>query len=447
MATENVSRKLAEFIAALPAGKLDAALVGEAKRSVLNHFAAAFGGCREPEISAAASILADPDGTVPAIGRTERFRPLDGAFMNAALANVLDYDDTHLATVIHPAAPVAPALFALAAMRPMSGRMFLEAFAVGVEVACRAGLAATPAHYRGGYHITSTCGVFGAAAAVGYALGFNADRHVDALGIAANQSAGLVGSLGRMSKCASVGNAARNGLFSALMAERGVTGPADPFGGTHGFFATLCRQPEPALLVADLGTRWEALKNTYKPYPCGIVVHSVIDACLALVAAHSLKAADVARIDVSGHPLLLERTDRPGVTTRREAQVSLQHASAVAVMRGAAGLPEFSDAAVADPAVASLRARVFAAADPDMPVGAARVAIATTGGDRFETYVEHARGSEQRPLDNGELTEKLRTLCADKSPKASAESIASAVLGLDTASDALAVLELTAATA
>jgi len=442
----NVSLSIAEFVAGLQKGKLDRRLVLEAKRSILNHVAAGFGGAREPEISAAVAILADKHGPAPAIGRMERFRPLDAAFINAALANVQDFDDTHLATIIHPAAPVAPALFALAAETRISGLQLAEAFAVGCEVACRVGLAATPAHYRDGYHITSTCGILGAAMAVGHALGFNADRLVDALGIAVNQSAGLIGSLGQMSKCVSVGNAARNGLFAALMTRAGVKGPADPLGGPHGFFAVMCRTPEPALLISDLGTRWEALRNTYKPYPCGIVVHAVIDACLELAGAHDLAPAAVAAIEVSGHPLLLERTDRPDVTTGREAQVSLQHAAAAAIFWRAAGLSEFSDAALSNPDVAALRAKVTASADPAMPVGAARVRIVTVAGKTFEAFVEHARGSEARPLSNRELTEKLRLLADGKSPKSPPAAIAAAILDLDQAADARMILEMTAAT-
>ena len=116
------------------------------------------------------------------IGRRDRIDGLDAAFLNGVSANVLEFDDTHLRTVIHPAAPVAPALFALAELRPVSGADLLHALVLGVEAECRIGNAVSPAHYRRGWHITSTCGVFGAAAAAGKLLGLDRRQMVWALG-------------------------------------------------------------------------------------------------------------------------------------------------------------------------------------------------------------------------------------------------------------------------
>ena len=135
------------------------------------------------------------------------------------------------ATVMHPAAPVAPGLFALAELRPVSGRDLLHAFILGVEISCRVGLGVMPTHYRRGWHITATCGIFGAAAACARLLGLDARQTAWALGHAATQSASLVESLGSMAKSLGVGNAAKNGLVAALFAEGGFTGPAEPIEG------------------------------------------------------------------------------------------------------------------------------------------------------------------------------------------------------------------------
>ena len=137
---------------------------------------------------------------------------LSAAFVNAASGNVFDFDDTHHPTIIHPTAPVAPALFALAESQPMSGAALLHAFVLGVEVECRLGNAVSPWHYRRGWHITSTCGVFGAAAAVAKVLALDAEHIVWALGNASAQSSGLVETLGTMAKSIGVGAAARGGL-------------------------------------------------------------------------------------------------------------------------------------------------------------------------------------------------------------------------------------------
>ena len=160
---------------------------------------------------------------VTVIGRAERLDLFGAAFINAVAGNLLDYDDTHLRTVIHPTAPVAPAALALAEQRGLSGAEMLHAFILGAEVECRIGNTVSPGHYARGWHITSTRGVFGSAVASAKLLGLNAEQTRHALGIAASQSAGLVENIPSAAKNVSVGNAARSGLFAALLAEQGCT--------------------------------------------------------------------------------------------------------------------------------------------------------------------------------------------------------------------------------
>ena len=148
------------------------------------------------------------------VGRSERIDPLTAAFLNAAGANAFDYCDTHLPTVVHPTSPLAPALLALSEIRRVSGPDLLLAFALGFEIECRVGGAVSPGHYPTSWHISSPCGVFGSAAGAAKLLGLDVERTVWALGSAATQSAGLCECLGWPAKSVSVGNAARNGLFS-----------------------------------------------------------------------------------------------------------------------------------------------------------------------------------------------------------------------------------------
>src|SRR5260221_1941341 len=220
-----VTERLAEFVAASRWDDIPAAVRREGVRSLVNFVGCALGGCRDEAMDLALRVLAPHAGQPQAgvIGRAERSDALTTAFLNAVSANVLEYDDTHLATVIHPAAPVAPWLFSLAEQRgapgQTSGRALLHAFILGVEAECRVGLAVMPTHYRRGWHITATCGIFGAAAAAGKLLGLDRRQMIWALGHAAAQSAGLVGSLGRMAKSIGVRHAAKNGLAAALFAE------------------------------------------------------------------------------------------------------------------------------------------------------------------------------------------------------------------------------------
>src|SRR6204780_1147629 len=188
-----VTERLGNFVIATRWSDLPAAVVHQAKRSLLNFFAVALTGCRNPTIEAALQSLALFSGGTQAtlIGRRERIDALSAAFLNAAGANVLDFCDTHVPTAIHPTAPLAPALLALAEMQRVSGRDLILAFVLGQEVECRIGLAMSPSHYNKGWHITATCGVFGAAAGSGKLLSLTPAQMVWALGTAATQAAGL----------------------------------------------------------------------------------------------------------------------------------------------------------------------------------------------------------------------------------------------------------------
>ena len=378
-------------------------------------------------------VLTGLSGTerVPVLGRAERLDLLGAAFINAIGANLLDYDDTHLRTVIHPTAPVAPAALALAEQRGLSGAAVLHAFILGAEVECRIGNAVSPGHYARGWHITSTCGVFGSAAASAKLLGLNAEQTWHALGIAASQSAGVVENLPSAAKNVSVGNAARNGLFAALLAEQGYTAAPAAIEGALGWARAMGDDPAISDVTDGLGERWEVLQNTYKPYPCGIVMHAVIDACLALRREHAITTSEIAEIIVSGDQLLLDRGDRT-VSNERDARVSIHHCAAVSFLFGTAGLQEFSAETVGDPAVVALRARVQARLNIDSPRGAATATVRTADGRILEATVLHARGSTERPLADPEIEAKVRDLARYGGFRGSVEDVIAAVWQLDT---------------
>ena len=404
----------------------------EGKRSLLNFFGCAIGVAHDPAVEMALRVLLPLSGAdrVTLIGRSERLDPLGAAFINAVAGNLLDYDDTHLRTVIHPTAPVAPAALAVAEQHGLSGAALLQAFILGAEVECRIGNAVSPGHYARGWHITATCGVFGAAAASAKLLGLTAEQTWHALGIAASQSAGLVENLPSAAKNVGVGNAARNGLFAALLAEQGYTAAPAAIEGPLGWARAMGDAPDTSEMTEGLGQRWEVLRNTYKPYPCGIVMHAVIDACLALREQHALTPETIESVVVSGDQLLLDRGDRP-VHNERDSRVSIHHCAAVSLLFGAAGVREFSEAVVQDPAVVALRGRIRARLDAQSPRGAARVIVRTADGRQFETTIEHPRGSQQRPLSNQDLEAKLRAQAGLCGFPGSTDEIIAAVWKLD----------------
>ncbi|WP_283179874.1 MmgE/PrpD family protein [Gemmobacter sp. 24YEA27] len=441
----SLSRRIAAF--ATDPGPLPEAVRAAGRRAFLNMTGCAIGGAREGAIDRLATLLPAFSGpaTASLIGRKERADMLWAAYINAAAASIFDYDDTHIPTVIHPAAPVGPAVLALAETLagqggPVSGQALIRAFVTGMEVTCRLGLALHPVHYARGWHITSTCGTFGAALAAGQILGLTGAQMVDAMGHALAQNAGSVETLGTMSKSLSVGQAARAGLMGALLAQQGFTGPEVPLEGRQGFLALHSDAPD-LTVFEDLGQRWEVLHNTFKPYPCGVVLNPVIEACLAL--HHDLNAGQITRVTLTGHPLLRARTDRPGVTTGRLAQVSAQHAVAVSLIRGEAGLAAFSDAAVADPVLRDFGARLVFCDDPGFSLEAAEVRLDLAYGRRLTRRVEAAKGGLAYPLSDEDLAAKLAGQIRHNGAALDAGALVAALTAIEEAENAAAFLAMT----
>ena len=407
----------------------------EAKRALLNFFAVALAGCRTEPVELALQTLAEFSGGRQAtvIGRRERLDALGAAFLNGAGANVFDFCDTHLPTVVHPTAPLAPALLALAELQRVSGPELLAAFVLGFEIECRVGLAVSPGHYPRGWHITSTCGVFGSAAGAARLLGLSAERTVWALGSAATQSGGLCECLGWPAKSVSVGNAARNGLLAALLAAKGFSGPAEPIAGAQGFLAAMGEPPNWPALTDRLGETWEVTENSLKPYPSGLVIHPVLDC--ALDWRQQNPEAVVARVAVRGNPLLVQRTDRPNVATGREAQVSLQHAVAAALVVGKAGLGQFTDACVDHPEVRAMRQRIEVAGDPAISTIAAEVDLWTADGRKHSVSTRAARGSTANPLTDSDIERKLIDEARSWRADHDVRPLIDAVWTLDTSAD------------
>jgi 2-methylcitrate dehydratase PrpD len=408
----DITRRLARYVVESRWTDIPEAVRHEALRSLLNWIGCTVGGCRHETVDRALAALTEFSGPAQAsvIGRAERLDILHAALINGISSHVFDFDDTHLKTIIHPSGPVASAILALAQHRPVSGKEFLHAFILGVEAECRIGNAVYPAHYDIGWHITGTAGVFGAAAACGKLLDLNEQQMTWALGIAATQSSGLREMFGTMCKSFHPGRAAQNGLTSALLASKNFTSSERAIEAPRGFANVLSTQRNYDAITEGLGATFEIALNTYKPFACGIVIHPTIDACIQLRREHGLKAQDIERISARVHPLVLELTGKKTPQVGLEGKFSVYHSAAVAIIHGAAGEKEYSDACVRDPALIALRDRVEAAADGGVPEDAAHVTVKLKNGEVLTKHVEHAIGSLARPMSNADLEAKLRGL-------------------------------------
>jgi 2-methylcitrate dehydratase PrpD len=409
------TRELASFVAHSRLQDIPETVQDEAVRAIVNWFGCALGGCLDPAVDTALDALLGCSGPAQAtlIGRGKRTDLLSAALFNAIGSNILDFDDTHVATHIHPSVPVAAALFPLAERHAASGTEVTHAFILGVEVACRAGLTLGPAHYDSGWHVTSTCGVLGAAAACAKLLGLDAQQLAWALGIAATQSSGINEMTGSQSNSLSVGFAARNGLMAALLAQQGFTAAETALEGRRGFVQVLGSTGNSAALLSGLGATWELTRTAYKFYPCGIALHPVIDGCLQLRREHNLKPRNVARVGLSLHPLVMQIAGRREPQTALGGKLSVYHAAAVALVDGAVSVRQFQGDRVLNRRVMALRARVEAIADPSLAKEEARVEITLRDGSRFEHHVRHALGGLQRPMTDADLADKFRALATE----------------------------------
>ena len=414
------TQKLAKWVVDSQWADVDVNTKSAVASSWMNWLACALGGANSPESDRLIRALAHfGHGDAKLIGRAEKFDPANAALIHAFTSNILDYDDTHWPTGIHPAGTVASALVAWASQTVVSGEEFLHAFLLGMEVECRIGLAVSLGHYERGWHITATCGVFGAAIAVGRLMHLNPQQMAWALGHAATQSSGLVASLGTMAKSLNIAHAARNGLLSAQLARHGITANDRVLEARFGFNEVMGTRPLDESLCTGLGQNWIASQNTYKPYPCGFLLHPTLDACLVIDNSTTFALNDIERITVTVHPLSQIRADRIHPVDGLESKLSLQHAVAIALLRGEAGVRNFTDEAAKDLVVHACREKIKVIAEEGFSKDEARVVIHLKNGREIIREISEA----QPPMSQQALEQKFRELVTFGAPHCNADEL------------------------
>ena len=409
---EQLTLRFARQLHQLASEPLPASVQRAAERSLLNVLGTAIGAARHEGadilVATAQEVGGAPRHPVP--GRREQLDALWACTTTGFAAHVDDFDDTHLDTVIHPGAAVLGPALIVASERRSSGAEALRAVAVGIEAQLRVGQAMSPWHYDDGWHITGTCGVIGAAVTAGLLLGLPPEQLANALGTAASQTLGQREAFGTMIKGFHPGKASANGLLAARLAAEGFTGPTDVFEDARGYFRALSPGGVAAQRMLDgLGERWELTANTFKPYPCGIVSHPAIDAAIAL--SSQLPGPDaIHRIEARVHPLVLDLAGTPRPEGGLAARFSTPHGIAAGLLDGHVHLGSYTDARSADATVRELRERVTLVADEDIARDEAWLTVTLTGDRRLHAHVDHARGSLARPLTDGELEDKVRSL-------------------------------------
>ncbi|OJI85916.1 hypothetical protein ABZX51_001266 [Aspergillus tubingensis] len=417
------TQKAAQWAASLSYSSLPPDALQAAIRSFYNWVGCTVGGSNHPAASIARNSLSrffgSPTSTLLGTNGLQADAQ-HAALINGIASHVHDYDDTHLETIIHPTGPVAAALlsFAQSLDRPVSGQEFLTALAAGIELECKAGLAVWPSHYDVGWHITSTTGSIGAAVAVSRLLDLSPEKTAHAIGIAATQVTGLREMFGSHTKSFHPGRAAQNGLLAAILAADGYTSSLQALEAKRGWVKVVSNDDKLTQQIDSLESngQWELAKNAFKPFPCGIVIHPVIDGCVWLhgeLQRRGLRLQDIKRVHVTVHPLVLELTGKTKPKDGLEAKFSVYHGGAIGLIHGKATPAEYEDAVVTNSETIEVRDKFVATAAENIRADECRILVEFEApGIQVEKHVHHAVGSIDAPMTDSQLTEKFIDQCS-----------------------------------
>ena len=415
-----LSQSIAGFIASTRYEDLSPPAVEMTKRCLLDAIGVSLGasglgeGCRA-FIDLAIEQSGRPQCTI--FGEARQVPPEAAAFANGALAHALDYEDSHDRALVHPNAPVVPAALAIAqAFGPVSGKELIAAVAIGCDVSVRMALALRVSLAEFGWYPPPILAAFGATAAASHLLRLNSRQVVDALSLLQCQSTcsgEIIHSPNSVVRAVRDAFAARAGVTSALLAQRGVTGFDAPLEGRAGFFANFARgQYDPQALTDDLGRRFEIENISFKPWPSCRGTHAAIEAALNCLHTHRVQVHDIEQIVIHGGRMLtmlaepLETKRQPA--TAIDAKFSLPFTVASALVHGRVGLQSFLPAALTDTDVLRLAARIEVRSDAPGPatIGAV-LELQMHDGSTIHNEVTTPRGSLENPLSLEDLKEKF----------------------------------------
>ncbi|MGE0599800.1 MAG: MmgE/PrpD family protein [Dehalococcoidia bacterium] len=443
-----VTATLNEFCRGISYESLPADAAVVAKQCLLDWLGVTLAGSSEPLTNLLRDEALSEGGNAQAtlVGTGQQVTARQAALVNGSASHALDYDDVHLAMSGHPSVPIWPALLALAELRGGSGRDVLTAFAAGYEMECRIGMLVMPAHYSIGFHSTGTLGTFGAAAACAHLLGLDLEQWGRAMGIAGAQAAGLKSMFGTMCKPLHAGKAAQNGLFAALMAERGFTSNPDVLETAQGFAATQTTSPNPERALAGLGERFAVRDTLFKYYAACYGTHETIEGVKRIAEGNGLAPDSVAGIELvvpKGH-LAMCNIQQPA--TALEGKFSLRFTAALALADGRAGEDAFSLDSVHDPRLTTIRDRVSVVPQEGDWERGTRVSIRMNDGREFSEQVNLNIPAEDVSLQQGRLEEKFRSLASPVVGAASAAEIVQTVATFERASSVRPLMALATST-
>ncbi len=396
-----------------------------AKREILDTFGTALAGNLAPGCPEVVSLVEEWGGAEEStiLGYGRKVPPPGAALANGTMAHAWDFDDTHDRAVLHAGVTVIPAALAVTEKkRKVSGKDFITAVILGIDVVCRMGLATKYGPSTTGWMLTPPYGYFGAAAGAGRILGLDREKMHNALGIAYAQAAGNGQCVtdGALTKRIQAGFAAQGGTLAALMAQKGITGAKEIIQGKRGLYKVYQRGDLILEgLIKGLGKNFAVEDLSFKPYPCCRFLHTSIDAARRIFQEHSPSPADIQEITISVNqqgfgtgcdPMSVKANPRTIV----DAQFSIPYTSAVALVKGGVTLDDFSEASIKNPEVVAVANKVRPRVDAEMEkaysreITPSRVEVKTKEGRTYSWQADIPKGHPKNPMDDQELAAKFR---------------------------------------
>lgn len=444
MEENQITREFCEFLVGLDNKDIDDKAIHEAKRCLMDWFGVVLGGSTHEGVDIILKTL-DELGlskVATVIGRKEKTDVLHAAFINSYMSHVLDYDDTHLDSFVHPSGPVWAAIVSLSERYPLNGKDALRSFVVGFEAETRIGRVLFRHHDEQGFHMTGMAGGFGAAAAAGRIMGLDVEQLQRAFGIVATYSSGLRAMFGTMSKSAHPAKAAMSGIYAASLAKNGFTSALNVLEAPRGYFLVNAAETDIEEVVEGLGQGFEIMKNSVKPYSCGVVTHPIIDGGIALRTSYREQAFEVDYILAEVNSMVPDVTGKKTPQTGLEGKFSVYHCIAAGLIDGECGPEQFTDSRVQASEIISVRDKIKLEVNPKFKEYEARVSLVLKNGKRITHYVPFALGTEKNGLSDLQIESKYFTMAKHVIGEQSARRLASSIWELDEDSELRKLLEI-----
>ena len=415
----SLSAVYAEFVTDTRFEELDAEVVQQAKKLLLDHLGVSLAGyhlMEFPRIVVDYMAELGGKGEATLIGKKRRIPALNALFGNASCAHALDMDDGHRFGAVHPGTVIIPCALAAAEMSGADPKSLIAGIVVGYEVMIRLGMAMVPSSLNRGFHITGITGPLGAAATVGKIMGLTQEEMVGAFGMAGLQAAGLIRTnhepVGAKVKPINPARAATAGFLSCVFAQKGARGPLEIFEGEDGYFKAFTDELKPEFLTADLGGKFEILNTYLKLYAACRHTHAPIDAALTLLRRGDIALSDISKITVETYPAAIRLAGIPRATTPTAGRFSIPFSVALALIKGDAGAAQYSDANIGDEDIQKLSAKVQVCVGQKWEESypnkrGATVRVADHRNRESVVEVELAKGEPENPASWEEVYQKF----------------------------------------